>query len=176
MRLSFLDAGNNCLPVLREQIRSIGMPTPHGKIAVIDDRQTFLPKHFRKARVPEGLRSFLLSRGVRSKTGGNSDISDCLAHNNLSLSLSLSLSAIRAAPDNRHICSLQVTQRFSSESSHCPTVYSPHQLAAICSWLFRARYCLAFARFPQTAMSHHRRDRFFDWSTNFQPQSGAAHV
>ena len=43
-------------------------------------------------------------------------------------------------------------------------------------YLFRARYCLAFARFPQTAISHHRRDRFFDWSRNFPLQSGAAHV
>jgi hypothetical protein len=49
MRLRFLDAGNDCLPVLREQIRSIGTPTPYVKIAVIHDRQTFLPKHFRKA-------------------------------------------------------------------------------------------------------------------------------
>ena len=42
MRLGFPDAGSDCLPVLREQIRSIGTPSPHRKIAVIDDRQTFL--------------------------------------------------------------------------------------------------------------------------------------
>ncbi len=65
MRLGFPDAGSDCLPVLREQIRSIGTPSPHRKIAVIDDRQTFLAKHSRKARVPEGLGGLLLSRAVR---------------------------------------------------------------------------------------------------------------
>ena len=54
MSLSFPDAGNDCLAVLRGEIRSIGTPTPHGKIADIHDCQTFLAKHFRKARVPEG--------------------------------------------------------------------------------------------------------------------------
>ena len=44
-----------------------------------------LPKHLRKARVPEDLGSLLLSRTVRSKTSGNSDLCDCPAHDNLSL-------------------------------------------------------------------------------------------
>src|ERR1700693_344346 len=84
MGVGLLDAGSDCLPVLRQRILSIRTPAPHGKIAVIYNRQTLLPKHLRKARVAEELWSLLLSRAVRPETGGNSDISDCPAHSDLS--------------------------------------------------------------------------------------------
>ena len=85
MGLGLLDAGHDCLPVLRQWILFIWTPTPHGKVAVIYCREAFLPKHLRKARVAEGLRSLLLSWAVRPKTSGNSDISDCPAHNDFSM-------------------------------------------------------------------------------------------